>query len=69
STASVSQSRCACLAVIGLLKCNSTFRRPLPSIYGSSEAALLNGYSSGSLLFPGIELKSYKKKKDTIEIP
>jgi hypothetical protein len=31
------------LAVIGQLMCNSTLRRPLPSICGSSEAALLNG--------------------------
>jgi hypothetical protein len=33
--------------VIGLLVCNSTLRRPLPRICGSSEAALLNGYSFG----------------------
>jgi hypothetical protein len=32
--------------VIGLLMCNSTLRRPFPSICGSSEAALLNSYSS-----------------------
>ncbi len=37
--------------------CNSTLRRPLPRICGSSEAALLNSYSLGESLFSCLALQ------------
>ena len=61
STTSASQSRYARLAVSGLLMCNSTFRRPLPRICGSSEAALLNIYILWILSNSGIKLDSFSE--------
>ena len=62
TTTSASQSRYARLAVSGLLiMCNSTFRRSLPRICGSSEAALRNIYILWILSNSGIKLDSFSE--------
>ena len=55
--------------VIGLLMCNSTLRRPLPRICGSSEAALLNNYRSGFILIPLLRAEQLLYKNNRANLP
>lgn len=57
------------LAVIGQLMCNSTLRRPLPSICDSSEAALLNNYSSGGILISLLRAEQLLYKNNRASLP